>query len=107
MIRSFQQAADRKGYGVAVTYYADKSDFPQLARLIRSLSPVLAGIALMNCEDNSHEFQQLVGAYPLAQVGEGMMDNQPNRVVYNDEIKMGRDAADYRPVSGAESGTLR
>ena len=60
-----------------------------------TLFPVLAGIALINCAENSGEFQRLVGAYPLVQVGEAVMDNYPNRVVYNDEIKMGRDATDY------------
>ncbi|MBQ6986999.1 MAG: LacI family DNA-binding transcriptional regulator [Oscillibacter sp.] len=95
IIRAFQRAADEKGYGVAVTCYANDSDFPPLARLIDTLSPVLAGIALINCAENSGEFQRLVGAYPLVQVGEAVMDNYPNRVVYNDEIKMGRDATDY------------
>lgn len=95
ILHSFQRTAGEKGYSVAVAYYADNGDLPQLARLIDSFSPILAGIALIRCTDNSHEFQQLVGSYPLVQVGEAMMDNHLNRVVYNDEIKMGRDATDY------------
>lgn len=95
VIHPFQQAADEKGYSVAVAHYDNIRELPQLTRLIGSLSSDLAGIALINCVENSQEFQRLVGSYPLVQVGEAIMTNQPNRVVYNDEVKMGRDATDY------------
>ena len=100
ILHPFQQAAAQMGYCVTMAHYDSPDEFKQLTQLIQTLSPVLAGILLLNCSDSSQAFQQLVGAFPLVQIGEAMMEHVPNRVVYNDEIKMGQDAADYLIDSG-------
>ena len=100
IVQSFQRIAGDAGYSVVTTFYDNAGELPHLTRLVETLGPNLAGIGLINCTENGREFQDLVGAFPLVQVGEGIMDRCPNRVVVNDEIKMGRDAADYLVSKG-------
>ena len=95
ILYGFQRAASDLNYQVVSAHYENAAEFDHLAGLIASLSPILAGIALINCADNSRKFQELLEPYPVVQIGEPIMENVPNFVVYNDEIKMAEDAAEY------------
>jgi len=92
---SFRQTAAEMGYSTLVFQYESSMDFTPLKKLLETISHSLAGILLINCVDNSKEFQALLEPYPLVQIGEPIMQNVPNRVVYNDEIKMGEDATNF------------
>ena len=94
IVQPFQNYAADEGYRVLVTHYGNDLEYPHLEGLISLLSPLLAGILLINAADNSPRFQSLLENYPLVQIGEGIMEHVPNVVVYNDEIQMGEDAAD-------------
>ena len=95
ILHAFQRAAADMNYQVVSAHYENADEFAHLANLISTISPVLAGIALINCADNSRKFQELLEPYPVVQIGEPIMENVPNFVVYNDEIKMAEDAAEY------------
>lgn len=95
IILPFQKAADELGYRTVATYYGSDEQFEYLEQLVDSLDLCLAGILLINAADNSKKFQSLVSKYPLVQIGEPILDQGPNHVVYNDEIKMSQDATNY------------
>lgn len=94
-LQAFQSCAGANGYHVVSAHYENAEEFGHLSGLIAALSPVLAGIVLINAADNSRRFQSLIEEYPLVQIGEPIMERAPNLVVYNDEIKMSQDATNY------------
>lgn len=100
IIHSFQTTAAHLGYRITIAHYDNPKEFDNLAGLISSMSLVLSGILLINCADNSPRFQELVSAYPMVQIGEPILADQPNRVVYTDEIRMAEDATDYMLETG-------
>lgn len=100
ILHAFQTTALALGYRMAFAHYDSPDEFDGIAGLLEILSPTLAGILLLNCADNSPAFQELVEPYPLVQIGEPILQNAPNRVVYNDEIRMGQDAAEYLLSTG-------
>lgn len=102
IILPFQKAADELGYRTIVTYYGSKEQMDGLEQLINTLDSCIAGILLINAADNSPEFQALVSKYPLVQIGEPILQDQPNYVVYTDEIKMSQDATNYLLKSGCK-----
>ena len=102
IILPFQKAADEWGYRTIVTYYGSKEQMDGLEQLINTLDSCIAGILLINAADNSPEFQALVSKYPLVQIGEPILEDQPNYVVYTDEIKMSQDATNYLLKSGCK-----
>ena len=95
ILLSLQNTVSEVGYRLVTTHYDNKGEFEHLSNLLNALSPVLAGVVLINCADNSKEFQNLFAGRPLVQIGEPIMETEPNLIVYNDEIKMGQDAAEY------------
>lgn len=95
ILYSFQTTAEEMGYCTIVNQYMGHKDLPHLRSLLDTLNSSLAGILLVNCVDNSPEFQELLARYPMIQIGEPIMENVPNRVVYNDEVKMGEDATEF------------
>lgn len=95
ILYAFQRTADKMGYRVVSVHYDSQAEFGHVAGTIESLSPLLAGILLVNCADTSPEFQQLVIPYPVVQIGEPILTKGYNRVVYNDEVQMGEDAAAF------------
>lgn len=95
ILHAFQVTAAYVGYQVTACHYDSPEEFENLSGLIGSLAPCLAGILLLNCADSSPRFQGLVSAYPLVQIGEPILEDKPNRVVYSDEIKMAEDATEY------------
>lgn len=94
-LQAFQSSAAANGYHVVTTHYENTKEFEHLSGLIAALSPVLAGIVLINAADNSRKFQSLIEEFPLVQIGEPIMERTPNLVVYNDEIKLSQDATNY------------
>ena len=94
-LQAFQSSAAANGYHIVATHYENPEEFGHLSGLIAALSPVLAGILLINAADNSRKFQSLIEGYPLVQIGEPIMERAPNLVVYNDEIRMSQDATNY------------
>lgn len=95
ILYSFQSTAAAMGYRAVSIHYDSPDEYQNLVETIESLSPLLAGILLINCADVSSRFQQVVGAYPLVQIGEPIMTQGYNRVVYNDEVQIGEDAAGF------------
>ncbi len=95
ILSAFQSAASELGYQAVTIQYNNADYFDQIASMVSTLSPLLAGVCLINCIDNSQRFQDLVGQFPVVQIGEPIFTDAPNMVVYNDEIKMAEDAADY------------
>jgi len=102
ILHAFQSTAAPMGYRVCMVHYENPREFDNLTGLISAISPALAGILLLNCADNSPRFQELVSAYPLVQIGEPILQDKPNRVVYSDEIKMAEDATDYLLAHGCK-----
>ncbi len=102
IILPFQKTADELGYRTIITYYGSKDQLDGLEQLISSLNSCIAGILLINAADNSPEFQSLVEKYPMVQIGEPIMEDKPNYVVYTDEIKMSQDATNYLLKSGCK-----
>lgn len=100
---AFQSFAGANGYHVVTTHYDNTEQFEHLSGLIAALSPVLAGIVLINAADNSRKFQGLIEKFPLVQIGEPIMERVSNLVVYNDEIKMSQDATNYLLDHGCRS----
>lgn len=95
ILYAFQSTAAAMGYRAVCIHYDSPDEYQNLVETIGSLDPLLAGILLVNCADVTPRFQQLVGAYPLVQVGEPIMAQGYNRVVYNDEVQIGQDAASF------------
>lgn len=95
ILYSFQSTAAAMGYRAVSVHYDSLDEYQNLVDTIESLSPFLAGILLVNCADVTPRFQQLVGGYPLVQIGEPIMTQGYNRVVYNDEVQIGEDAASF------------
>lgn len=95
LMQAFQNYATAAGYQTAIAYYNSTLQFDHLSNLIARLSPILAGVLLINAPDNSKKFQSLIEPYPLVQIGEPIMERVPNIVVYNDEIKMAENATSY------------
>ncbi len=102
ILHAFQATASAMGYRVAFVHYDSPGELSNIEGLLEALSPALAGILLLNCADNSPALQRLVEAYPLVQVGEPILQDAPNRVVYNDEIKMAQDAAEHLIAQGCK-----
>lgn len=95
ILHAFQEAAISLGYQTVIAHYDCPTEFGNLTEIVSTLDPALAGILLINCADNSPQFLELVSAYPMVQIGEPILIDQPNRVVYTDEIRMSEDATDY------------
>ncbi len=95
ILYAFQSTATAMGYQAVCAHYDSQAEFEHISGLIETLSPLLAGILLLNCADVSLEFQRLVAAYPVVQIGEPILSETYNRVVYNDEVQMGEDAARF------------
>ena len=95
ILYAFQSTANAMGYQAVCAHYDSQAEFEHISGLIETLSPLLAGILLLNCADVSLAFQRLVAAYPVVQIGEPILSETYNRVVYNDEVQMGEDAASF------------
>ena len=95
LVEAVQKYASAAGYHVVVTHYDHKAEFAHISGLVERLTPLLAGVILLNSADNSREFQALIEPFPLVQIGEPIMERVPNLVVYNDEIRMAEEATDY------------
>lgn len=95
LMSAMQLAAENYGFSIVYFFYDSADLFSSLETLLTRLQPSLLGIILINAIDNSEAFQKLLQPYPLVQVGDGIMQNTNNYIVYNDEIKMSQDATDY------------
>lgn len=95
LMSSMQLAAEKYGFSIIYFFYDSSQLFPSLEVLLKRLQPSLVGIILINAVDDSEAFQSLLQPYPLVQIGDGIMQNSNNYIVYNDEIKMSQDATDY------------
>lgn len=96
----FQKRMDELSFQVIFYYYTTLEQFSMLEQLINTIRSSLAGIMLINTIDSSPEFQSLIGAFPLVQIGEPIMENSSNCVVYTDEISMSQDATNYLIAKG-------
>lgn len=95
LLQPFQRCAAAEGYSMVVTHYDHREEFEHLSALIAELTPLLAGVLLINAADNSPEFQALIEPFPLVQIGEPIMEHACNLVVYNDEIHMTEEATNF------------